>query len=359
MTIRLREEIARVRESVKPVQGTGASEGVGPARTRTNPPLHPPAPDGSAEASGPSPTSHAEESQALTFPSLKLPEASTDRPSPAGGGQSGRAPDVAASAGRGPARWNESPFPPESLPTLAQGSEAPSAVRAPVATPASPASLAFVPVWGNAPLSLGPLDASVADPRIGDILVVGPDRVFAEVDGTLTRVPVAFGSDEAVLALAQRIAAPLGRELTVAHPFMDARMDALGLRVTATIPPFSRRPTLSIRKTRSVAATEEDLLVSGFASPEALRLLGEAVRARRNLVITGPTGAGKTTLARYLARHVPPQERIITVEETYELGLSELHPHVVELETRSGPYAIDADLALRQVLHMRPEGVSA
>lgn len=228
-------------------------------------------------------------------------------------------------------------------------------VGLPVAAPLVRAP--FSAASGPNPLSLGPLDSSVADPRVGDILVVGPDRVFAEVEGVLTRIPVAFGSDDAVLALAQRIAAPLGRELTVAHPFMDARMDALGLRVTATVPPFSRRPTLSIRKTRSIGATEEDLLSSGFATKEALAILGQAVRTRQNLILTGPTGAGKTTLARYLARHVPAQERIITIEETYELGLSELHPHVVELETRSGPYAIDADLALQQVLHMRPDRI--
>ena len=164
--------------------------------------------------------------------------------------------------------------------------------------------------------TLGPLAPLVRNPHVQDILVVGAERVFAEIDGRLERQPVAFDDDEAVAALAQRIAAPLGRDLTVAQPFVDARVDALGLRLTATVPPFSRRPTLSLRKTRQASLGDEDLVASGFAYPAALVTLARAVRARQNIVLFGPTGAGKTTLARYLARHVPPDERIVSLEET-------------------------------------------
>lgn len=345
MTIRLRDEIARVQRRPEPDPERETAGGLTPGNRGavvgpvpapwTSAPFTPSAMarDGAPQAE-----------EAVTVRTLEVTDAAPGRKVPGAG---------TPPADPGPT-WPQVGS--AARPTASHGGRGLLPEEA-VATPGGPVPGSVplsVPV--SASVSLGPLDASVADPRVGDILVVAPDRVFAEIDGTLTRVPVAFGSDDAVLALAQRIAAPLGRELTVAHPFMDARLDALGLRITATIPPFSRRPTLSLRKTRSIAATQEDLLASGFATENALGLLAKAVRDRQNLIITGPTGAGKTTLARYLARHVPPYERMITVEETYELGLSELHPHVVELETRSGPYAIDADLALRQVLHMRPEG---
>ncbi len=212
------------------------------------------------------------------------------------------------------------------------------------------------------PHGLGPLAHLVRDRRVQDVLVVGAERVFAEVGGQLERQPVAFEDDEAVVALAQRMAAPLGRELTVAHPFVDARLDALGLRLTATVPPFSRRPTLSLRKTRLMAASDDAFLAAGFADQATLSLLARTVRARLNIVVFGPTGAGKTTLARYLGRQVPAQERIVSLEETLELGLGEVHPHVVELETRgqvraAGLAPIDLDEALRQVLHMRPDRI--
>jgi len=223
------------------------------------------------------------------------------------------------------------------------------------------------PVWQEPdppadPFGLGPLAPLVRDRQVGDILVVGAERVFAEIAGRLERQPFAFPDDEAVVALAQRLAAPLGRELTVVQPFVDARLDALGLRLTATVAPVSRLPTLSLRKTRAMDPSREALVAAGFADAAVLDLLGRAVRARLNLVLFGPTGAGKTTLARHLARHVPPDERIVTLEETLELGLSDMHPHVVELETRetvrtTGPLPIDMDQALRQVLHMRPDRI--
>lgn len=207
---------------------------------------------------------------------------------------------------------------------------------------------------------LGPLAGLVRDTAVQDILVVGSDRIFAEVRGRLERQPLAFDDDEAVIALAQRLAAPIGRELTVVQPYVDARLDGLGLRMTATLPPFSRRPTLSLRKTRALTASRTELLALRTANAAVLDFLATAVRCRLNILLFGPTGAGKTTIARFLARHVPDTERIVTIEETLELGLSEIHPHVVELETRDGARSaaaapVDMDQALRQALHMRPD----
>lgn len=209
---------------------------------------------------------------------------------------------------------------------------------------------------------LGPLAGLVRDTAVQDILVVGSDRIFAEVRGRLERQPLAFDDDEAVIALAQRLAAPIGRELTVVQPYVDARLDGLGLRMTATLPPFSRRPTLSLRKTRALTASRTELLALRTANAAVLDFLATAVRCRLNILLFGPTGAGKTTIARFLARHVPDTERIVTIEETLELGLSEIHPHVVELETRDGARSaaaapVDMDQALRQALHMRPDRI--
>jgi pilus assembly protein CpaF len=234
--------------------------------------------------------------------------------------------------------------------------------RTPTAADGALAPLALPDTGPADPYGFGPLAPLVRDRRVQDVLVVGAERVFAEVQGRLERQPVAFDDDDAVVALAQRLAAPLGRELTVAQPYVDARVDALGLRLTATVPPFSRRPTLSLRKTRQAPADDATFIDQGFADGAVLSLLADAVRARLNIVVFGATGAGKTTLARYLGRHVPTRERIVTIEETLELGLTDVHPHVVELETRDtarpgAAAALDMDQALRQALHMRPDRV--
>lgn len=208
---------------------------------------------------------------------------------------------------------------------------------------------------------LGVLEPLVRDPQIGDILVVGVDRVFAEVDGTLIRTAVRFTSTAELVALAQRLAALSGRELHAANPVADARVAEPPLRVTATVPPFSRVPTLSLRKNRLVAVDRESLLSRQVADEGMLDLLGAAVRGKANLLVTGATGAGKTTTLRHLALNIPPDERVITVEETAELELSRFLPHVVEIETRASSRAsvpaIDLDQALRHVLHMRPDRI--
>lgn len=212
------------------------------------------------------------------------------------------------------------------------------------------------------PLSfLGPLQELMADPAVTEVLVVDEDRVFVERHGYLHHANVVFPSRQAIVDIAQRIIAPLGRELTMAQPFVDGRIPVLNVRVTATVPPFSRTPTLCLRKHNLMSPEPDAFVAAGSASGEMMTLMGQVVRERRNFLICGPTGSGKTTTARLLARFIPRDERIITLEDTFELSLSAVHPHVVELETRSpnreGRYGIDTAEALRHVLHMRPDRI--
>jgi len=206
---------------------------------------------------------------------------------------------------------------------------------------------------------LGPLEALFRDGQVSEIMVLDFDRVFVERQGRITPAPVGFGDRRALQELIERLLLPLGRELTQASPYADGRLGD-GVRFTATVPPLSQAPTLTIRKVTKVdleAAWREAL--EGDDRP--LRLARGWVRERRNVVVAGAAGTGKTSLVRLLAQAIPPGERVLTIEETRELELSSVHPHVVALETRSpnraGLYAIDLEDLIRLALHMRPDRI--
>lgn len=209
---------------------------------------------------------------------------------------------------------------------------------------------------------LGPLEDLLRDDAISEIMVIGIDRIYVEQHGQLLLTPLRFTSDLAIVDIAQKLIAHSGRELSQKKPYVDARIAPNNYRITVTIPPFSRSPSITIRKPHLMHVTKEMLLERNMASEAMLTYLIQSVLARKNIIIAGQTGAGKTTIARFLATHIPAEERIISLEETFEMFLSEVHPHVVELETRPHhsflkEHDIAMDDALKQILHMRPDRI--
>lgn len=206
---------------------------------------------------------------------------------------------------------------------------------------------------------LGPLEPLFAEKDVSEIMVLDHDKVFVERRGELHPVEARFPDRRALQELIERLLLPLGRELTQAQPFADGRLGD-GARFTATMPPLTPAPTLTLRKEVPLDLGEAWLdALSGDDRP--LRILRTWVREGRNLVIAGAAGTGKTSLLRHLAREIPHGERLLTIEETRELDLGRVHPHVVALETRppnrAGLYAITLDELVRLSLHMRPDRI--
>ncbi len=206
---------------------------------------------------------------------------------------------------------------------------------------------------------LGPLEAAFRDEQVSEIMVLDFDRVFVERRGAIVPEPIAFPDRRALQELIERLLLPLGRELTQASPYTDGRLGD-GVRFTATMPPLTPAPTLTIRKVAKVDL-ERAWLEALEGDERPIRILRSWVRSRRNVVIAGAAGTGKTSLVRLLAEVIDPSERLLTIEETRELELGRVHPHVVALETRSpnraGLYAIDLEDLLRLALHMRPDRI--
>jgi pilus assembly protein CpaF len=203
----------------------------------------------------------------------------------------------------------------------------------------------------------GPLQPFLDDPTVTDVLVNNATTVFVERAGVLERTEVRFRDAQELADLVYRIAASVGRELTIERPFVDARMRD-GSRANAVIAPVGG-PTLSIRKLRPVAVPlrgDGSWCSSGL--PESVaELLELHVRAGSNLVVSGATGSGKSTLVRSLAAAIPEGERLIVIEDTAELVLP--HPHVVRLECVPGHEGTAigvADLVIN-ALRMRPDRI--
>ena len=229
---------------------------------------------------------------------------------------------------------------------------------------ASPALIAAVEA---AVCGLGPLQPLVDDPAVGDILVNGPDEVFVERAGRLETTGVTLGSAREVIEISERIAALAGRELSVAHPVVDARMPD-GSRVNAVIPPVGG-PYLSIRKFNRLRLDlvpggrhGRSWVSEGGLSAEMADFVARLVRAKANFLVAGETGAGKTTFLRSITDLFDPAERIGVVEDTAELALENpdrfnletLHPHDLtagEADLR----VLDVGDLVANALRMRPD----
>ena len=206
---------------------------------------------------------------------------------------------------------------------------------------------------------LGPLEPLLRDPKISDILVNDKDHVFVEKGGLLTRVECSFRDDRHMLQIIDRIVSRVGRRVDEASPMVDARLPD-GSRVNAIIPPLALDgPSMSIRRFGSGPVAANQLVQYKSISPEMMEVMAAAVRARISIVISGGTGAGKTTFLNILSRYIPQSERIITIEDAAELQLAQ--ENIVRLETRppnvEGVGAIRQRQLLINSLRMRPDRV--
>jgi pilus assembly protein CpaF len=208
-------------------------------------------------------------------------------------------------------------------------------------------------------LCLGPLERFLADATISEIMVVDPSTIFIEQGGKLVRADARFTDDERVRAVIERIVTPLGRRIDESSPLVDARLKD-GSRVNAVIKPLALRgSTITIRKFARVPLTLDKLVGFGALTQQMGRFLTRSVVCKKNVIISGGTGSGKTTLLNILSAAIPPDERIVTIEDAAELQLTQ--PHVVSLETRPanmegrGEYTI-RDL-VRNALRMRPDRI--
>jgi pilus assembly protein CpaF len=211
----------------------------------------------------------------------------------------------------------------------------------------------------NEVVGFGPLQPLLDDPAIDDVIVNGPTCIYVERRGELEPARARFRDAAHLMNVIQRIVAPIGRRVDETTPFVDGRLPD-GSRVNVVIPPVALDgPHVSIRKFKSVPLTGERMVENGTLSAGALRYLSDAVRARRNILISGGTGSGKTTLLNALSSYVGEKERIVTIEDTAELQLQ--MRHVVRLETRpasiDGAREVTARDLLRNALRMRPDRI--
>ncbi|MGA3010161.1 MAG: CpaF family protein [Terracidiphilus sp.] len=206
---------------------------------------------------------------------------------------------------------------------------------------------------------LGPLEPLLRDAKISDILVNDKDHVFIEKGGLLQRVDTTFRDDHHLLQIIDRIVSRVGRRVDESSPMVDARLPD-GSRVNAIIPPLALDgPSLSIRRFGTGPLAANQLVQLKSVSAEMMEVLSSAVKARISILISGGTGAGKTTFLNILSQYIPRNERIVTIEDAAELRLAQ--EDIVRLETR--PPNIEGQGAIRQrqllinCLRMRPDRI--
>ena len=208
-------------------------------------------------------------------------------------------------------------------------------------------------------LGLGPLEPLLADPSVADVLVNSYRNVYVERNGILERTAVQFRDERHLMRIIDKIVSRVGRRVDESQPWVDARLED-GSRVNAIIRPCAiDGPTLSIRKFSRDPLTLDRLVERGALSEQAVRVLTALVGARLNILISGGTGSGKTTMLNALSAHIDPRQRIVTIEDAAELQLKQ--EHVVRLETRpasiEGAAAVTQRDLVRNALRMRPDRI--
>ena len=212
----------------------------------------------------------------------------------------------------------------------------------------------------NAMKKLGPLQAILDDHTITEVMINGPDTVFIEHNGRLSRANIHFESARQLEDIIQRIVAKVNRTVDTANPICDARLED-GSRVNIVLPPVALNgPIVTIRKFPDKVIQIEDLIRWGSLSREAADFLHAAVQAKYNIFVSGGTGSGKTTFLNALSNFIPEDERIITIEDSAELQIKSI-PNLVRLETRNanaeGKGAVTIRDLIRSSLRMRPERI--
>jgi pilus assembly protein CpaF len=211
----------------------------------------------------------------------------------------------------------------------------------------------------NEALRLGPLEEFLADESVNEIMVNGPRQIFVERGGKLELTGQDFMDEASVHAIIERIVAPIGRRIDESQPYVDARLPD-GSRVNAIVPPLSLTgPCITIRKFSKRAYTDADFVRFQTWTEEMTRFLRVCVMMRKNMVVSGGTGSGKTSLLNVLSSYIPSNERILTIEDAAELRLNQ--PHVIRLEARppniEGRGAITIRDLVRNALRMRPDRI--
>ena len=208
-------------------------------------------------------------------------------------------------------------------------------------------------------IGYGPIEPLLEDPEITEIMVNGYDEIFIERFGLIEQTSVKFENDAHLMRVIDRIVSPIGRRVDEMSPMVDARLPN-GFRINATIPPLSLDgPILTVRKFETQPFTVQDLIAKGTMTVAVANFLKCCVEARVNIVISGGTGTGKTTFLNVLSSFIPVRERVITIEDTAELQLHQVH--VVRLEKRPPNIEGKGEITIRQLvvnaLRMRPDRI--
>ncbi|MHC5199695.1 MAG: CpaF family protein, partial [Planctomycetota bacterium] len=206
---------------------------------------------------------------------------------------------------------------------------------------------------------LGPMEPLLKDPLVSDILINGPKQVYIERQGRLSKTKVTFKDDAHLMRVIQRIATNVGRRVDESTPMLDARLDD-GSRVNAIIPPLALDgPSVSIRRFGTNPIDVQKLLELESITEDMVFFLESCVQCKVNVLISGGTGTGKTTLLNALSKWIPAGERVVTIEDAAELQLQ--REHVVRLETRppniEGKGRIAQRDLVRNSLRMRPDRI--
>ncbi len=208
-------------------------------------------------------------------------------------------------------------------------------------------------------LGLGPIEPLLKDEATSDIMVIGPERVYVERGGKVQKTNIRFQDKAHLMRIIDRILAPLGRRVDESSPTVDARLPD-GSRVNVVVPPVALDgPVLTIRKFAVVPLTVDDLIANGTAPAEVFEFIRAAVIAQYNILVSGGSSSGKTTLLNVMSSYVPEWERVVTIENAAELQLQQ--EHVVRLESRPANIEDQGEITIRDLvinaLRMRPDRI--